>query len=526
MERYQRSILEEMEKRERFKIVHQNNEIFSKVGILGVPSGVGRKKIIVELIRRDKMKWTNGPFVFSSYENIYNQGTIIRKNNFECPKRKINIIVCHRYLLPSWVDHMKNYNISYHLYKSHSRLEEWESVDVVLIRHSLLKPFLDRHFQRIALQRIFLYNPQYFMLKKFTFLLYGFAWIVMDNPKWILSSVQKHFCHNFIPMNIDYYIFRQLNIDTSFTNEERPLLHERILYKCQKEIFLILKDSISNELYDLLEGGKVEEVFAAFGTSLHCRNIYKHILDDYQQKLDAVELKILKYQDLYMTQKILFFQQKRHSLLEKMNAFKRRIKSFTLDNACVICNSQMKDIVLLHCCQNVLCGSCILKMVHLGQTCPYCRRKLLNDSITMLDESILSETPSNASETESHVRPRLLSRQEQLLQILNSIESESCLLYVPNRSTIETIMEEKQCSNYKIFQGRYLEKMAMIENLKQGQFKYLFVMDHLELLGFKFPDLSNFISLVPLKEQQESFLLHKFYSEERKFPIRIHLFYF
>lgn len=524
MESYQNAIVDEMVKRERGKQIHQNNEIYSKVGILGIPNGVGRKKIIIDLIQRDAMKWSNGPFIFSSYENIYNQGIIFRKNNFQCSKRKVNLIVCHRYLLPSWVDHLKEHNVSYHLYKNHSRIENWDSISVILLRHSLLQTFLERHFCRIAVQRIILYNPQYFLLKKFTFLLYGFAWIVLDNPKWILSSVQKHFCHNFVPVNIDYYIFRQLNITRPFNDAERPILHQKSLYKCQKEIFLILKDSISSELYDLLERGKIEEVLAAFGSQLHCRNIYKHILDDYQNKLDAIELKIMRYEELGLTQKILNFQEKRHSLVERMTSFKRRIMNFTLDNACVICNGQMKDVVLLHCCQNVLCGNCILKLVHLGQACPYCRKKLLNDSITMLDETIFSENPNPV--VAPTMNPPLLSRQEQLLRILDSIGDESCLLYVPNRESIEMFMEDKGCTNYRIFQGRYLEKKLMIESLKQSQFQYLFVMDHLELLGFKFPHLHNFISFIPLKMELENFFLHKFYGEHRESIIHIHLFHF
>tara|TARA_X000000950_G_scaffold289478_1_gene413970 strand:- start:6659 stop:7516 length:858 start_codon:yes stop_codon:yes gene_type:complete len=285
-----------------------------------------------------------------------------------------------------------------------------------------------------------------------------------------------------------------------------------------------LKDSISSELYDLLERGKIEEVLAAFGSQLHCRNIYKHILDDYQNKLDAIELKIMRYEELGLTQKILNFQEKRHSLVERMTSFKRRIMNFTLDNACVICNGQMKDVVLLHCCQNVLCGNCILKLVHLGQACPYCRKKLLNDSITMLDETIFSENPNPV--VAPTMNPPLLSRQEQLLRILDSIGDESCLLYVPNRESIEMFMEDKGCANYRIFQGRYLEKKLMIESLKQSQFQYLFVMDHLELLGFKFPHLHNFISFIPLKMELENFFLHKFYGEHRESIIHIHLFHF
>ena len=100
MEEYHNVIIHEMEARERFQITHQNNEIHSNVGILGIENGTGRKNILLKLIERDKMVWDDNPFIFSSYENIYNQGTIYRKNNFKCEKRKINVIVCHRYLIP------------------------------------------------------------------------------------------------------------------------------------------------------------------------------------------------------------------------------------------------------------------------------------------------------------------------------------------------------------------------------------------------------------------------------------------
>lgn len=525
MEEYHNVIIHEMEARERFQITHQNNEIHSNVGILGIENGTGRKNILLKLIERDKMVWDDNPFIFSSYENIYNQGTIYRKNNFKCEKRKINVIVCHRYLIPSWVEILKENKVNYYLYQSNTLWEEIDSnIKIVLIRHSLAKHFLDKHFSRTALQRIILYNPQYFMLKKFTFLLYGFAWIILDNPKWILSCVQKHFVHNFVPMNIDYYIFNQLTIAGKFSSYPTHNFKKHI-YKCQQEIFLILKDSISNELYDMLEDGNVEEVLQSFGSRLHCRNIYQHLLDDFRQKLDEIDLKLCKYQELNQNQKVLIMKTKKQSLLQKMESFQRRISNFNIDNQCIICRSPMKDMVLLCCCQNVTCGKCILQLVHLGQNCPYCRRKILNDTITMLDPQFYIQ--SNDTSTSINSSPRLMSRHEQIISILREAQaSDTFLIYMKNLDTIKTIMTELGISNYKIFQGRYIEKKNQVEQLTSKKFNHLFVTDHLELLGFKFVFVDNFISLSPLKFQQEKFFLHKFDILNRDIPIQIHLFEF
>ena len=78
----------------------------------------------------------------------------------------------------------------------------------------------------------------------------------------------------------------------------------------------------------------------------------------------------------------------------------------------------MKDMVLLCCCQNVTCGKCILQLVHLGQNCPYCRRKILNDTITMLDPQFYIQ--SNDTSTSISSSPRLMSRHEQIISILRS----------------------------------------------------------------------------------------------------------
>lgn len=531
MEDYHNVVVDEMEAREKYKIIHQNNEIHSNVGILGIENGTGRKNVILKLIKRDAMVWDDNPFIFSSYENIYNQGTIYRKNNFKCEKKKMNLIVCHRYLIPSWVEMLKENKMNYHLYQSNTIWEEIGDIDIVLIRHSLVKHFLDKHFCRNALQRIFLYNPQYFMLKKFTFLLYGFAWIVLDNPKWILSSVQKHFVHNFVPMNIDYYIFNQLTIVDKFPNYQNLFDNcknfEKHIYKCQQEIFLILKDSISNELYDMLEDGNVQEVLQSFGSRLHCRNIYQHLFDDFRQKLDEIDVKILKYQELNLNQKVLVMKTKRQSLLYKMESFQRRISNFHIDNQCIICRSPMKEMVLLCCCQNVICGKCILQLVHLGQNCPYCRRKILNNSITMLDPQFYLQENESMETTSTSQHTRLLSRHEQIITILKQAQTtDTFLIYMKNLETIKTIMTEIESTNYKIFQGRYIEKQNLIEQFINKKFQYLFVIDHLELLGFKLSFVDHFISLSPLKHQQEKFFLHKLDILHRNTSIHIHVFEF
>ena len=157
------------------------------------------------------------------------------------------------------------------------------------------------------------------MLKKFTFLLYGFAWIVLDNPKWILSCVQKHFVHNFVPMNIDYYIFNQLTIAGKFSSYPTHNFKKHI-YKCQQEIFLILKDSISNELYDMLEDGNVEEVLQSFGSRLH-RNIYQHLLDDFRQKLDEIDLKLCKISRIEPEPKSINYENQNNPYFRKWRVF-------------------------------------------------------------------------------------------------------------------------------------------------------------------------------------------------------------
>jgi hypothetical protein len=154
---------------------------------------------------------------------------------------------------------------------------------------------------------------------------------------------------------------------------------------CYSKEHNVIKKYLNNKQIKMLNADCVELII----DNLNCEKITKdNLILTFTQKTDE---EIIKLKEKLNNVK----QEKNSNLVNEINnkilSLKERLYNISKDiknlnsNECIICQSDIKNAMIVRCCNNMLCSYCILNWIKNSPSCPFCREIIdINKSDSVL----------------------------------------------------------------------------------------------------------------------------------------------
>lgn len=515
--------------RERGEIVIGNSKIKSKLGIFNYPKGFGRKTFLSDLLTKDLEEKNDGRTKeFHFIENYYNHGQIMKERIISCETTKYSIVLCDEENISNWIRTFKQKNIKYIHYDRKKRFVNSTEAKIILVNQFLISYLIQNFFHRACIERFVIFDPE---LMKSTFIpqiFYEFLWIVSSEPIYLQSLDRKHFLYNYLPVNLDSRIYnnllvcQDLKIQTNLKQEHDLPNYKLLKHSCREEMYKILKGILDEDLYDLLHNGQIKQLLERLNAISSSNNIIDYIHDKIENEILEIENQIKNYKNLKSKKekdleeleiKLLCLKRKKTNLNDKL-------KEYTSNHECIICQEQMKDPVILYCCQNIICFQCIVKWLQKKNNCAYCRKVIHNDDIIFLK----CKLEQNDSSKKEECFEKLLTRQNKVFDIIEKNKEEIMFFYSDVDEMTENMILFCQEKDISCIELREYRKKEVYDKIENKDVNLIILSDYKDLIGYEFPMINHFICFPYLKKYVYKFICSRFYRIGRENDFHFHSF--
>ena len=533
MESFVSNYLEIMLDREKGEIKIGNSVLKSNISIFNYPRGFGRKTIISNLLHQDLSDWNSSKNIeFRFIENYYMNSHIVKEKSFHCLKTNYTIILCDRKNMENWKNVLKKQNMKFIHYDRKKRFSVKDNDNsIILIHPEIFCYFIQTYFHRVAMKRFILFDPE-LMTKHYSFpkFFYGFAWIISAEPIYLLSFEQKHFIYNFIPYQMnprDFNILpicKDLKIQTNLKFVHKLPNYHLVKHSCRDEMYKLLKGILDEDLYDLIHNGQIKEMLERLNSISTSNNIIDYIQEKIENETTEITNKLENYKNLKIKKgkDLDELNKKLNELTCKKKNLIEKVKEYTNQNDCIICEDHMKEPIILYCCQNILCWKCIVHWLNENNNCPYCRKIIYNDDIISLKYKI---DPSEGRSSPNFVK--LMTRQNKVFDLIetNRKNGEIMFFYSDVNEIISNVISFCIQHNISYIEFRDFDKKCEVyEKIRNHDIQLILLSDFHDLIGYEFPMVNHFISFPYLKKYVYKFICSRFYRLGREKDFHFHSF--
>lgn len=383
---HQLSSVYEMEKRENCQeITIRNFCIHSNIGIYADIVGYGKTLAIVALILRDRMVFDNdSPFLNEVITQIYGQGSIVKKQILQYQKINSTLIVVSQSIIKQWLQEFECTALQVAVINNKKKCEllDPHAYDAVLCSPTMYNHLVSR-FPNCAWKRFVFDEPTHIKISGMRKIVAGFHWLITATPDMLLYTNNYRNSYHYLGAlfggYFDYHVFKQLifknDDDYVRSSFQLPAVHH-VYHQCFQTITSLLKNIISDHVSDMISAGNIEGAIKTLGGT-SSNNIIQLIRTEKMEYLKEAELKIQRYRRLNDHPRVLKWEKRRDDIVEELRQLESRIREVFSTSQCHIClGSHYHQTVMLKCCYNTYCGSCILKWFEEKDTCPLCRENI------------------------------------------------------------------------------------------------------------------------------------------------------
>lgn len=470
--------LEKLEKEQKTKV---GNCICETVlGVFGDMPGAGKTLSICGLLARDKMEWNlKEPLIRKIPAQVNDKGLftcyeLIKWNKWDC-----DLIVCSPSIINQWEEELSNTKLSiYTISKPKDYNVDPDDYNIILVSSNHYNDFLksmDDKYQVQKAWRRFIYDEATSNhIKSMRSVTAGFYWFITATYQGLKNVSGKNHMINLIFRNIGYNILETLLIKSpddyirqSFKCDDPEI----ITYKCKiPKILKVIQNHVSADILTMISAGDVKGAIRMLGgdEEKNNANIVDLLVGKKQKDIDEAEMKIKLYV-LHKNDKLVKeWTEKYTKLKEQLKDIEDRFKESLKD--CCICMDEMKNPVLLPCCQNIFCKKCVNQINSNCNIvkCPLCRREnKYSDLIT-----INTKSSSNKKQEKEEKRK---TKQEIIVDIVKSDKTKKFIIFSSYDESFKNIIDsfKKNKIEYKEVKGRISTREKNIEDFKKGNVNIL-----------------------------------------------------
>lgn len=478
LKKHQLQIINEMCKLESNIIsLNQDEEMKTEIGILSNKVGSGKSFCILGLITTKK-KLEKQEFVKKKYGNsitVYDKRSSIKIEGN-------NLIVCPHHLMKEvWVKYVKEHtDLKYTKISNKHFPIDWESMktyDVVLCSSSNYNNFMNEC--PYTWSRVVFDEADTIKIPKCIYPKARFVWFVTSSlqnllfPNGYYAFTQNIERNCVMVRNIIDGLNHTGYIKDTFISlkESNPLLlskiilkqsdvyvdnilqlpdHKEIIYKCASPLHVdVLNGVVGVDIMNLLNAGDYDGAIERLGCTLDTKdNIIKLVCKDLEEQICNLKLKKDFLNTLTVRsvdreahmQKVKKTQSKIDAFMERIEIITKKIEELNvnkLNEFCPVCyNTLTNSSVILNCCMNIFCSSCITKLITLHKNnCPMCRTVIETKNILQIK-----------NKTKKQVT--LMSKEDQVIDIINKNPNSKVIIFSSYDTSFSKICVT--LSNYKI----------------------------------------------------------------------------
>jgi SNF2 family DNA or RNA helicase len=476
-----------MEKLERLRKIKKTDDTFfmTDFGILGDIPGYGKSFSVVSLILRDKMMWDISKR--NEKTDIYTYNSCLKVVEKTMKTRvRANLLVVSPTLVEQWKEYfsfVKEGALSLKEVSSKKDLEdlnpnEW---DVVLCSSNRYNELISTVGSHRVWKRFIFDEAGSTHITSMRSIQAGFVWFITATYEQLMrcGGTGTHYMRCFFN-NIDYnilpYFVIRNNIDFVKHSFRMPdVLHETHLC-LNPRVLNILSNYIDQESRIMISAGDIKGALVRLGGGMTTTdsNLFEIVAKKQREKLANARYYVEFWKNRSSGSKEVETWEKRVADIEKnISELEEKYKNVLKDD-CTICYGEIKEPILLPCCQNVFCGGCIMKWMETTKSCPMCRSDINIKEIVYIRTDSKTDMDDEKKDLSSPQKPK--SKPQTVLDIVSQPNKKYLIfsMYDESFSTIRRELEEHKL-DYVEISGSKPTRDAKLRRFKEGKVNIVFL---------------------------------------------------
>jgi len=511
-----------MENLERLRKIKSNNPYnreldtvyITDFGILGDIPGYGKSFSIVSLIVRDKMQWDITKLYERADINTINQCfKILNKTTKQ--RVRANLLLCSSTLIEQWKEYfsfVKPGLLKIKEISSRKDLDKFDpnDWDVVIVSSTRYNELINTT-KNLVWKRFIFDEAASTHINSMMSVNAGFTWFISATYRAILncSGTSYHFMRNFFSKFSGYEMLEHFVIknpvDFVKNSFKMPQVKEISHICINPRILNVLSNYIDQETKTMIEAGDIKSAILKLGgETTTSSNLFEIVEKRQKDKLISAKMSLNMWKNRKESSHEIHgsnyseisFWEKRVSDIEKViNDLKSKYNALLQDD-CTICYSDIKDPILIPCCQNIFCGKCIMKWFETTKSCPMCRASINIKELIYVKKDNDISNDSDEKEEKKQVEIKL-SKQDKVLEIVSKglAENKKFLIfsmYDESFSIIRRVFESNRI-NFVEISGTKISRDSKIKKFKENKVSVVFLNSRFNGAGINLENATDII---------------------------------
>lgn len=497
--------MELLERTQKVKI-NENLIYQTSFSILGDIPGYGKSISIVALILRDKMSWDiSKPHLTTTVQSY---GDCLKSVLVNRPKVRISttLLLVSPNLVEQWKEYfnfVKPGKLTVCEIVKTSDIENFdpEQWDVVIVSSVRYNEFM-KAAGNIVWKRFVFDDAPSTPIPNMANIEAGFTWFVSATYNSLLRIRNVGYMRCFF-RSFDSNILQHLTI----VNNERfirssfkmPETIYKQYYCVNPRIMNVISNYIDAETRRMIGANDFRAAVTKLGGSIYdSNNLVEIVLKKHKKKLHDANMSLEMWSERHGSQA----EKEKESWTRRVKELEANIKDIEtkykniLSEECSICYSTIENAIMTPCCNNVFCGTCIIRWLEDKKNCPMCRSPILPRELIYIDTKV-DDKKEKFDEKEEEEKVEKMEKTDTVLKIVKDCIARNgqILLFSEFEESFNVIRRNFVLNKipYVELSGQKTLRDQKIKRFHEGEVKVIFVHTRYSSAGLNLQNATDII---------------------------------
>lgn len=462
-----------------FRIIANENEtvtINTNIGVYADPVGYGKTLAVAGLLSRDKMEWDVSTH-YKHHEIIESNSCginlcITKIKNYK--KINTSLLVVNQSIIEQWKDELKLLRVKFKVINTKKLVDDTDVTQhsLVIVIPTMYNRLVEKYYN-VYFKRFIFDEPVNTKLPAMRSIKAGFNWFITATPRQLLyqNGSRYHFLRSIFSYWTSEYMLNNLIVKNDLEYVKRsyviPTTHHQS-YNCYQPLYHMCRNYTDETTLDMISAGNVLGAIRRLGGD-ETSNIIELIKGKINNKISYNDLNLQRARLSNNEELIEKYKKIDESLKKQFGEISEKFEE-RLNGECSICLESIKKPILVPCCQNIMCGECILNWRKEKSSCPLCRTEIETKSLVYIKTK--QESPSRSNRFN-----RKLTKPETIFEIIKNKKGGKFIIFSNYSETFSHIVNvlDKNHISYKELKGQIGTRNKILKSFKNGEISVLFL---------------------------------------------------
>lgn len=417
------------------KIKAGNAMYLTDFGILGDIPGYGKSFSVVSLILRDNMQWDISKRHEKADIKTVNHCLKVVQKTSKIRVRS-NLLLCSSTLIEQWKEYfsfVQNGTLEIKEISNKKDVDEkfdpndW---DVLIVSSARYNELMDK-FPNVVWKRFIFDEASSTHINAMRHISAGFTWFISATYKDILrcGGTSTHYMRSFFS-RIDWSMLNSFVIKNPVDFVKHSFKMPQIINKTHMclnpRILNVLSNYIDHDTKTMIAAGDIKGAILRIGggTALGS-NLFDIVSKKQKEKLTQARFSLDMWKSreqsgLNVKTEVAFWEKRIVDIEKTIGELKDKYNNL-LEDDCTICYNNINNPILIPCCQNLFCGTCIMKWLETNKSCPMCRSSInVKELIYIKKENDENDDDKKEEKKEEKREDKKITKQDKVLEIVSN----------------------------------------------------------------------------------------------------------